>query len=375
MRLKLFNRFGLFIAGVAAFVAALAAGGGEQPNTTALALTAGAILTLLDLACRVWQYRAEDDKILFLFAEANGGQLALLPVWLWGAVLTAATLTRISILIPCGLAVGLADVAYRLRQAQLQRQSVWLALAPSGGTPLWIIGALLLLLPWWRALPPLADQVDHQSPFFVCFLVLYIAMNLIRRYFSSKLPTQGIVGVWRGSGEGAGGETEASAEAPRSYESPAGLVALRLLLLAMWVFLLLYGFDQPRMAHFALALPVALRWLGVVGAVASLLLLVWVHRSLGPNWSRLLQVRQDQTLVTHGAYQWVRHPMYAVLSGFYVCAALVAANSLIGLVSVGIVAQFYTRIEPEERMMLAHFGDAYRDYMQRTGRLWPRFKA
>ena len=362
MHLKVFNRFGLCIAGVAAFVAALTAGGGEQPNTTALALTASAILLLLDLGFRVWQYRAEDDKILFLFAEANGGQLAWLPVWLWGAVLSIATLAGISVLIPCGLAVGLADVAYRLRQAQLQRQSVWLALAPSGGTPLWIIGALLLLLPWWRALPPLVDQVDHQSPFFVCFLVLYIAMNLIRRYFASKLPGQGTLSATGG------------AEAPRSYESPAGLVALRLLLLAVWVLLLLYGFDQPRMAHFALALPAALRWLGVIGAVMSLLLLVWAHRSLGSNWSRLLQVRQDQTLVTRGLYQWVRHPMYVVLSGFYVCAALVAANSLIGLVSVGIVIQLYTRIEPEERMMLAHFGEAYRDYMQRTGRWWPRFK-
>lgn len=361
MRLKFYNRFGLLIVGIATFVAALIAGGGEQPNTTALALTAGSILLVLDLGCRLWQYRSEDDKILFLFAEANGGQVALLPVWIWGAVLTVATLAQISVLIPCGLAVGLADGLYRLRQAYLNQTSAWLALAPSGGTPLWIIGGLLLLLPWWRALPRLVDQVDHQSPFFVCFLVLYIAINLIRRYFGSKLSGQEVVAS----------DVQGAYEA---YESPAGLVVLRLLMLAMWVLILLYGFDQPRMVHFALALPEALRWLGVIGAAASLLLLVWVHRSLGENWSRLLQVRDEQTLVTHGPYQWVRHPMYAVLSAFYLCAALVAANSLIGLVSVGIVVQFYTRIEPEEHMMIEHFGDAYRDYMQHTGRLLPRFK-
>jgi protein-S-isoprenylcysteine O-methyltransferase Ste14 len=66
--------------------------------------------------------------------------------------------------------------------------------------------------------------------------------------------------------------------------------------------------------------------------------------------------------------------MYTVLSGFYLCAALVAANSLIAFVSVGIVIQFCTRIEPEEHMMIEHFGDAYRDYMQRTGRLLPRLR-
>ncbi len=358
MRLKFYNRFGLIVLGVAAFVAAIIAGGGEQPNTTALATTAGSILLALDLGCRFWQYRPEDDQILFLFAETNGGQFALLPVWIWGIILTLTTLANISILIPCGLAVGIADVVYRLRQAHLHQESTWLALAPSGGTPLWIIGGLLLLLPWWRGLSPLDDQVDHQSPFFVCFLVLVIAMNLIRRYFGSKLSRQG----------------EAISDVQRSYESPAGLVVLRLLMLAMWVLILLYGFDQPRMMHFALALPETLRWFGVVGAVISLLLLVWVHRSLGKNWSRLLQVWDEQALVTHGPYQWVRHPMYAVLSGFYVFAALVAANSLIGFVSVGIAVQFWTRIEPEEHMMIEHFGDAYRNYMQHTGRLWPRLR-
>lgn len=358
MRLKFYNRFGIFIAGIAAFAAALVAGGGEQPNTTALALTAGSILLVLDLGCRFWQYRPEDDRILFLFAEANGGQVGFLPVWIWGAILTITTLAQMSVLIPFGLAVGLADVVYRLRQAYLKQESGWLALAPSGGTPLWIVGGLLLLLPWWRSLPPLEGQVDHQGPFFVCFLVLIIAMNLIRRYFGSKLAKQGA----------------SASDVQRSYESPAGLVVLRLLLLAMWVLILLYGFDQPRMAHFALALPEAFRWLGVAGAVVCLILLVWVHQSLGENWSRLLQVWEEQTLVTHGPYQWVRHPMYAVLSGFYLCAALVAANSLIGFVSVGIVVQFWTRIEPEEHMMIEHFGDAYRHYMQHTGRLLPRLK-
>jgi hypothetical protein len=169
MHLKFYNRFGLFLVALAAFAAALIGGGGEQPNATALAITAGIMLLVLDLGCRWWQYRPEDDKILFLFAEANGGQVALMPVWLWGAILLVATLVHISILIPCGLAVGIADVVYRLRQAYLSQASAWLALAPSSGTPLWMIGGLLLLLPWWRALPRLVNQMDHQSPFFVCF--------------------------------------------------------------------------------------------------------------------------------------------------------------------------------------------------------------
>ncbi len=267
MRLKFYNRLGLYFLGIAAFAAALIAGGGEQANTTALGLTAGLIMLVLDLGCRIWLYRPEDDKVLFLLNEANGGQIALLPVWLWGLILTITTWVQMSILIPGGLMVAVADVVYRLRRAHLDQQSGWLALAPGEGTPLWIIGGLLLLLPWWRALPPLANQVDHQSPFFVCFFALYIAMNLIRRYFASKVRRAG----------------STTPDVQRSYESPAGLVVLRLLLLSVWVFLLLYGFDQPRMMHFAVPLPDAVRWIGVVVAVASLLLLIWVHQSLGQN--------------------------------------------------------------------------------------------
>ncbi len=356
MRLKFYNRLGLIFLGIAAFAAALIAGGGEQPNTMGLAATAGGVLLVLDLGCRIWQYRPEDDRVLFLLNEANGGQLALLPVWLWGAILTVTTWAQISLLITGGLTVAIADLVYRLRQAHVEQQSGWHALAPGEGTPLWIIGGLMLLLPWWRALPLLGDEVELQSPFFVYFFALYLAMNLIRRYFTSK---------FRGA---------TSSDVQRSYESPAGLVVLRLLMLAMWVFVLLYGFDQPRMAHFAVPLPDLSRWLGAGGAAVSLVLLIWVHQSLGENWSRLLNVREEQTLVTHGPYQWVRHPMYAVLSGFYLCAALVSANILIGLVSVGIVLQFWTRIEPEEHMMIEHFGDAYRTYMQHTGRLLPRLK-
>ncbi len=359
MRLKFHNRFGLLVLGIAMLAAALMAGGGEQPNTMALALTAGSILLGLDLGCRFWQYRPEDDKILFLFAEVNGGQIVFLPVWIWGAIFMIGGVVRISFLVPFGLAIGIADVVYRLRQAYVKQESAWLALAPGGGTSLWIIGGLVALLPWWRDLPQLENPGDEQSPFFVYFLVLVIAMNLIRRYFGAKLRGQGA----------------SATDVQRSYENPVGLVVLRLLMLAMWVVILLYGFDQPRMRHFALALPDSLRWFGVGGAVASLLLLVWVHQSLGKNWSRLLQVWEEQTLVMHGPYQWVRHPMYTVLSAFYLCAVLVAANSLIGFVSLGIVLQFWTRIEPEEHMMIEHFGDAYRNYMQHTGRLLPRFRS
>ena len=34
---------------------------------------------------------------------------------------------------------------------------------------------------------------------------------------------------------------------------------------------------------------------------------------------------------------------------------------------------YFIRMPKEERMMVEHFGDGYREYMRETGRLWPRF--
>jgi protein-S-isoprenylcysteine O-methyltransferase Ste14 len=52
--------------------------------------------------------------------------------------------------------------------------------------------------------------------------------------------------------------------------------------------------------------------------------------------------------------------------------ALVTANWCFVLFAVAMIAGFIVRAPREEQMMLAAFGDAYKDYMQRTGRFFPK---
>ena len=102
-------------------------------------------------------------------------------------------------------------------------------------------------------------------------------------------------------------------------------------------------------------------------------LIWWVQWALGSNFSTTLHVRDEHTLVTHGPYRWVRHPMYAVLYVHMVALFLISANWLIGgallLVLTLVVA---VRLGKEEAVMVEKFGDEYRAYMERTGRLLPR---
>ena len=113
-------------------------------------------------------------------------------------------------------------------------------------------------------------------------------------------------------------------------------------------------------------------WLGLFVAIAALVMFHLTHRALGRNWSVSLDVREDHQLVTDGIYRRVRHPMYSAFWLWAIAQALLLPNwvaGFSGLAGFGIL--FFGRIAREERMMLETFGDDYRAYMARTGRIFP----
>jgi protein-S-isoprenylcysteine O-methyltransferase Ste14 len=119
-------------------------------------------------------------------------------------------------------------------------------------------------------------------------------------------------------------------------------------------------------------LPAGLRWIGVLLAFAGVAIVWWTHRTLGRYWSGILELRENHRLISRGPYRHIRHPMY---TGFFVMSfgvALLTANLLVALLQVGaFVATYLARVADEEAMMLDRFGNEYRSYMRRTGRLFP----
>ena len=116
----------------------------------------------------------------------------------------------------------------------------------------------------------------------------------------------------------------------------------------------------------------ALAWLGLVCAVAALVMFRLTHKALGRNWSISLEVREDHRLITDGVYQYVRHPMYTSFWLWAVAQALLLPNWFAGLAGiVGFGTLFLGRVGQEEQMMVDSFGDAYRAYMERTRRIIP----
>jgi protein-S-isoprenylcysteine O-methyltransferase Ste14 len=115
-------------------------------------------------------------------------------------------------------------------------------------------------------------------------------------------------------------------------------------------------------------------WLGLFFAIAALGMFQLTHRALGRNWSISLDVRENHQLVTNGVYAKVRHPMYSAFWLWAVAQALLLPNWVAGFAGlVGFAFLFFGRVAREERMMLEIFGDSYRAYIARTGRVFPFF--
>jgi len=148
---------------------------------------------------------------------------------------------------------------------------------------------------------------------------------------------------------------------------------VRLVLALPLVTVLVTYMVQPEVLSWAaFPLPEWARWVGLLMALAALPLLWWVHSSLGSNFSGLLHVREEHTLVTNGPYRWVRHPMYSVFYLYMIGILLLTSNWLTGgLMLAGLTLVMVTRLEREEKTMIEKFGDRYRDYMKHTGRFLP----
>lgn len=115
------------------------------------------------------------------------------------------------------------------------------------------------------------------------------------------------------------------------------------------------------------------RSFGAVLMIISVFILYTTHKELGKNWSPLLEIAKGHNLVTTGIYKKIRHPMYSSIWLRAIGQWLLLSNWFVGLVGLLLWAvAYFSRIRVEEGMMLKQFGNEYRTYMKKTGRLWPK---
>lgn len=158
----------------------------------------------------------------------------------------------------------------------------------------------------------------------------------------------------------------------RQEEGYVFAVVLRLAGLGLWVATFAYLVVPASIQWAAIPLPAWVRWIGTGAGALCSLLMYWTLSSLGKNLTDTVVTRAQATLVTHGPYRWVRHPFYVTAALLMASVTVLAANGLIGLSSLVVLALLAIRTPKEEQMLIERFGQQYRDYMTETGRFFPR---
>ncbi len=164
----------------------------------------------------------------------------------------------------------------------------------------------------------------------------------------------------------------AGGNVPRRAEGIALMIGLRGVA-GVWAFGFMAWLIDPRWIRWAeLPLPGFLRWTGALLLMLSVPLYAWVFHHLGLNLTDTVVVRHQATLIRTGPYRWMRHPLYGFGGLFVTGWMLVTANALVMVAGIAAAALIVARTRIEERFLIERFGDAYRDYMARTGRFFPR---
>jgi protein-S-isoprenylcysteine O-methyltransferase Ste14 len=193
-------------------------------------------------------------------------------------------------------------------------------------------------------------MLKGHNTFEVVFLVGFVVGSVIRKIYTAK--SKGV-------------------KAAVKYSNVLDIILVGTVGVGM-IMPLLYLFT-PWLDFANYALPGWSGWVGTLVFAGAIFMLWRSHVDLGRNWSATLKIAGRHSLVTTGVYRHVRHPMYTAHLLWAIAQGLLLSNWLAGWAFLVLSVPLYViRIPKEEQMMLEHFGEEYREYMSRTGRLVPR---
>jgi protein-S-isoprenylcysteine O-methyltransferase Ste14 len=146
---------------------------------------------------------------------------------------------------------------------------------------------------------------------------------------------------------------ERTSHAPEIIQSRQDRI-MAFLTQGFWIGATLYSIFVP------LQIGTAWLWVGLVFFVAGLTVLVMASLAV-------VGTQQDKPF-TSGVYRFSRHPMYFSMFVVYLAVSIAAASWLFFLITI--ITFFLQRYQAmkEERQCCKQFGDAYREYLDKTPR-------
>jgi protein-S-isoprenylcysteine O-methyltransferase Ste14 len=149
-------------------------------------------------------------------------------------------------------------------------------------------------------------------------------------------------------------------------------------LVAAWIFVpwatLTRSGAVPALPDFALRAPAfaALRWAAAPVAVIALAATVRCWLRMGSDWRMDVGLEGKTDLITDGLFARIRHPIYAFSILLMLCSLAIVPTAPMALIAAVHVVLMNIKARNEERHLLGVHGDAYAQYLRRTGRFFPR---
>jgi protein-S-isoprenylcysteine O-methyltransferase Ste14 len=114
-----------------------------------------------------------------------------------------------------------------------------------------------------------------------------------------------------------------------------------------------------------------LRYVGLLLFLTGSVLRILAIRTLGPRFTVWVAIQDEHELVTDRLYRHLRHPSYTGAILTLLGWAIVYRSAVGVVIAAAMGLLLISRIDAEERLLLAQFPVAYAQYIERSWRLFP----
>jgi protein-S-isoprenylcysteine O-methyltransferase Ste14 len=160
---------------------------------------------------------------------------------------------------------------------------------------------------------------------------------------------------------------------PTSTIGQSDPVSRRIELAVLWIPAIGIGLTGMTLWPFAgIRMGGAVNVLGGVMCVAGLVLRYVSRKTLGRFFTIGVVRQEGHIVIQDGPYRYLRHPGYLGFALFYVGLPLLVGNWLgLGLLSLPALIALIVLVAVEDKKLAEQLGEPYREYQQRTSRLFP----
>lgn len=165
-------------------------------------------------------------------------------------------------------------------------------------------------------------------------------------------------------------EAKADREKPKTKKTTLKNYILRYF---MAIFIMLFFFQLLGLTILTFQRNIYVEILGLMTVAVGISISVAARISLDVNWTHAVdyQIKKNHELITHGIYKFIRHPIYAGLIFAYTGFEIILQSYSFVLIFIILTIIAYLQGKREEKILLKHFGEKYKNYMKKTKMFFP----